>query len=83
MSFGTNTEPYFTPREILLAKINFPGQTEKQRPILVISKFSDKAFEPPSNILICLPITSSPQKYNFKIRIEDQHMESQPLPKVS
>lgn len=83
MSSGIPIDPLFVPREILLAKIIFPDQSEKRRPILVISKFSDKALMPSSRILVCLAITSNPNSDKFMIPISNDSMEERQFPKPS
>lgn len=83
MSSGILIDPLFVPREILLAKIIFSDQSEKRRPILVISKFSDKALMPSSRILVCLAITSNPNSDKFMISISNDDMEEKQFPKPS
>lgn len=75
MISGIPTEPNYIPREIVLAKITFEHQEEKQRPVLIISKFSNRAFTPSSKTLICLPITSNLNSDKFMIKINNEDME--------
>ena len=83
MSSGTRTSIRFEPREVLLAKITFPGKPEKIRPILVISKFSSVVFNPPSQILTCLAITSNTDSDPYMIQIKNSDMEENTFPRPS
>jgi len=83
MSSGTTTRPRFEAREVLLAKIAFPNGEIKQRPILVISKFSSVIFNPPSSILICLAITSNTNSDPHMIQIRNADMEENTFPRSS
>ena len=83
MSSGTHTSITYDPGEILLAKITFPDESPKHRPILVISKFSSTMFQPSSFTLICLAISSVDTDGPFKIKIKSNDLEGQPLPKSS
>ncbi len=83
MSSGTPIDPNYVPREVVLAKIIFENQEEKPRPVLIISKFSNRAFIPPSRTLICLPITSNQNSDKFMIKITDEDMEEKKFPKPS
>ena len=80
MSSGIPINPSFEAKEVLLARITFPEQEEKLRPILVISKFSSRAFIPSSSILVCLAITSNRNTDPFMIPISNTDMEVKPLP---
>ncbi len=51
-----NSGILFEPQEILLTSVTFPDQNTKNRPVLVISKFSK---DDSVDTFICLPITSS------------------------
>ena len=74
MSSGTP----FEPQEIAITRITFPDQnTEKKRPVLIISKFSKKSTE---DIFVCLPITSSLSDDPFGIRINAADMQNGILP---
>mgnify|MGYP000361916755 CR=1 FL=1 len=83
MSSGTTTNIQYEAREILLANITFPNQVPKNRPIIVISKFSSIMFQPPSDILICLAVTSSITTNPYMIQIKNSDLEENRFPKPS
>lgn len=83
ISSGIPIDPNYVPREVLLARITFPGQPEKKRPILVVSKFSNRSFIPSSSTLVCLPITSNQNLDNYMIKINNKDLEENTFPKAS
>ncbi len=70
----------FEPQEILLTSVVFPEQKSKQRPVLVISKFSKQDSR---NTFICLPITSSLSDDQFAMGIDAADMQDGRLYKPS
>ena len=70
----------FEPQEILLTEIKFPDQKTKQRPVLVISKFSKQDS---THTFICLPITSSSSYDQFAMDIRYSDMQNGYLLKPS
>jgi len=71
--FGTP----LNPRDIIQATIQFPAQTPKMRPALVIS---NNFVNQNSDRVIILPVTADPASDPYKIPIQQQDMEQGSLP---
>jgi mRNA-degrading endonuclease toxin of MazEF toxin-antitoxin module len=76
----TRIEPKFEPREVVWGEFEFPGEDKKERPLLIISKFS---INPYYQTFICLPITSITSDEPYIEKIMNNDMEDGGLTKPS
>ena len=75
-----NSGKLFESRDIILTMVKFPNQKPKQRPVLVISKFSkNNNFD----TFVYLPITSNIPNDQFSLEINSSDTEDGALLKPS
>ena len=72
----------FEPKELLLAKITL-NNTEKMRPVIVISKYSQNYFVPSSGHFICVPCTSNIINTPYTKEFSHQNLKTGRLDKES